>query len=413
MDYKVRNKIPIAAEGEENDYEKTSKIYYQRKAPAMTLPYSDTLQIQYLNRLFDNTSNCYKFFWFQAIIAKVLDGRTILTFEELINEMIADAWYMVTEYHLNLGPRDTLEEVVNYIRAATQMKPSEKKENILNYLENSYDKEVITHKRTLTMNVPYRLQAPFMDTMKGKAWDVRPARLADRINQENHLMYYFVAIDGLHSSIRIQEDWVAYIVKNQEILKGWLQYNMIRYLQKRNPSVPGIADKLCPPQERKLDKVKKYWKLILTVSPVREIYGHTELTSQDISIDHFVPWSYVAHDELWNLHPTTKSINSSKSNYLPDWDIYFPQLVQQEYASYELIWKNEAVHKAFETCAREHLNNDEIRYRIYREGLGFDEFSNTLKNVIQPVYQSAQNCGFQSWIYQRETVQNSPEVAES
>lgn len=73
MDYKVRNKIPIAAEGEENDYEKTSKIYYQRKAPAMTLPYSDTLQIQYLNRLFDNTSNCYKFFWFQAIIAKVLD----------------------------------------------------------------------------------------------------------------------------------------------------------------------------------------------------------------------------------------------------------------------------------------------------------------------------------------------------
>ena len=73
MDYKVRNKIPIAAEGEENDYEKTSKIYYQRKAPAMTLPYSDTLQIQYLNRLFDNTSNCCKFFWFQAIIAKVLD----------------------------------------------------------------------------------------------------------------------------------------------------------------------------------------------------------------------------------------------------------------------------------------------------------------------------------------------------
>ncbi|MBE5919975.1 MAG: hypothetical protein E7272_09045 [Pseudobutyrivibrio ruminis] len=26
---------------------------------------------------------------------------------------------------------------------------------------------------------------------------------------------------------------------------------------------------------------------------------------KDISIDHFVPWSYVAHDEMWNLNPTT------------------------------------------------------------------------------------------------------------
>lgn len=371
----------------------------------MTLPYSNDLEIEYLSRLFDNTSNCYKFFWFQAIIAKVLEGKAILTYDELINEMIADAWYMVTEYHLNLGPRDTLEEVVDYIRASTQMKPSEKKENILKYLEHCDDREVIRHKRTLTLNVPYRLQAPFMDQVKGRAWDVRPAMLADRINQEDHLIYYFIAINGLDSAIRIQPEWIAYIVKNQEILKGWLQYNMISYLQRRNPSVPGIVDKLHAPQERNLEKVKKYWRLILTLTPVREIYGHTELTSEDISIDHFVPWSYVAHDELWNLHPTTKSINSSKSNNLPDWDTYFPQLVRQEYASYEMLWKYENVHAAFESCAREHLNNDEIRYRIYRQGLGLTEFSNTLEEVLQPVYQSAKNCGFKSWIYQEENLQ--------
>ncbi|MDY5576621.1 MAG: HNH endonuclease domain-containing protein [Lachnospiraceae bacterium] len=40
------------------------------------------------------------------------------------------------------------------------------------------------------------------------------------------------------------------------------------------------------------------------------------MTENDISIDHFVPWSYVAHDEMWNLNPTTKSINSSKRNNL-------------------------------------------------------------------------------------------------
>ena len=39
----------------------------------MQLPYSEELNIGYLSRLFDNTTNCYKFFWFQAILRK-LDG---------------------------------------------------------------------------------------------------------------------------------------------------------------------------------------------------------------------------------------------------------------------------------------------------------------------------------------------------
>ena len=59
---------------------------------------------------------------------------------------------------------------------------------------------------------------------------------------------------------------------------------MIIYLQKRNPSVPGIADKLQPPKERKLDKVQKYWKLILTVKPVYEIYGDKIITEKECMI---------------------------------------------------------------------------------------------------------------------------------
>ena len=65
----------------------------------MQLPYSDGLEIQYLNQLFDKTSECYKFFWFKAIITKIQEGKAIITYEELVNEMITDAWYMVTEYH--------------------------------------------------------------------------------------------------------------------------------------------------------------------------------------------------------------------------------------------------------------------------------------------------------------------------
>ena len=368
----------------------------------MHLPYSDTLEIQYLSRLFDNTSECYKFFWFQAIVSKVLEGKDSMTYDELVNEMIADAWYMVTEYHLSLGPKDSLERLIHYLMQLSMMKSSEKKEAIIAYLENCSDSEVRERKRILTKNVPYRLQAPFMESIKGKAWNVSEKALIEKINMEQRLIYYFDAIDGMKTSIHVNKDWVAYIHKNQEIIKGWLQYNMIMYLQRRNPSVPGIADKLSPPSERKMEKVKKYWKLLISLQPIKEIYADELLTDKDISIDHFVPWSYVAHDEFWNLHPTTKSINSSKSNNLPDWDRYFLQFAKLEYQSYEMLWKYDAVHAEFEKCAKEHLNNDEVRRRIYKEGLQFTEFIKVLEETIQPIYASAKNCGFRNWIYTRE-----------
>ena len=368
----------------------------------MQLPHSPQLNIASLSRLFDNKSECYKLFWFQAILTYVCKGQQEISFEELIDEMIADAWYMVTEYHLNLGPRDTLEKAVGYIAAETGMLPSVKKQDILKWLAECTDPAVIRFKQSLTLNVPYRLQAPFFKEFRTETWNCGSKELAAKINQQERLMYYFVALSGpnLQNRIRITPEWMEYLLENQEILRGWIQYNMIIYLQRRNPSVPGISDKLYPPQERKLEKVKKYWKMISELTQVHEIYGESILLPGNISIDHFVPWSYVAHDEFWNLHPTTRSINSSKSNHLPDWEIYFPRFAELEYKSYQMIWEYEQVQNEFRKCAREHLNNPEIEHRLYRQGLGVADFKGQLHDIVYPVYLSAQTCGFSSWEYQ-------------
>lgn len=362
------------------------------------LPYSDQLNIGGLSRIFDNKSECYKLFWFQAILNKIEEGKNQITFEELIDEMIAEAWYMVSEYHLNLGPKDNLEFAVDYIAANTQMKSSERKDAVLSYLKNTDDKKVREYKQKLTYNVPYRLQAPFLD-FKTNDWNTGTGKLVDRINEQDGLLYYFENTSGLNTEIKVVPEWIEYIRSNKEILEAWVKYNMITYLQKRNPSVPGISDKLSPPIERNLKKVIKYWKIVSENRLVKDIYGNEIITDKNISIDHFVPWSYVAHDELWNLHPTTKTINSSKSNNLPIWDMYFPRLCETEYASYQLVWESESVHKEFDACVKDHVNSDEIRYRLYREGLDSHEFANELKSIIYPVYCSAQNCGFKSWEY--------------
>lgn len=371
----------------------------------MQLPYSEELNIEYLSRLFDNTTNCYKFFWFQAILRKLDGTRSRFTFEELINEMIADAWYMVTEYHLRLGPlgiTDNLEEVVKYIHESYGFMSSEKREKILEFLQKTEDKRIAKYKSDLTLNVPYRLQVPFYDeiTIERSMWNGSKKNLTDEINRQRRLMYYFALISGLGTVIEVNAVWADYLCKHKEILKGWTQLKLIQYLQNKNPSVPGIADKLEAPIARDIDRVRKYWKLIIQIDPsLKDIYGELSLADVNISVDHFVPWQYVAHDELWNLHPTTKSINSSKSNLLPSWTMYFNALGELQYRAYELKSHNDLVAHEFKKIAPYHLNNQEIRNQLYSDGLDKASFIERLEHVMRPVYESAQTLGFKEWIY--------------
>ena len=375
------------------------------------LPADAALEVGRLSRIFDKMSECYKIFWFQAILHKVSEGRTQMTFDELINQMIADAWYMVSEYKLNLGPADGLEALIHYIHENSKMKSAEKRENILRFLEsddssqitdgegNNLGKEIKRRKRILALNVPYRLQAPFMDDLKGTGWNVSAARLAETINRQKRLMYYFHSIDGLNSTIRISPAWLEYLKTNQEILQGWVQFNMVAYLQRRNPNVPGIINKLQPPQERKLEKVKKFWTAVSEVSAVRDIYAGEMMHAKGMSIDHFVPWSYVAHDEFWNLSPTTKSANSSKGSCLPDWNLYFPRLREIQFQAYSATWEFESVRAAFEQCRRDHINSDEVWMKLYSAALPQESFYRNLEEILLPVWQSAHNLGFREWRY--------------
>lgn len=117
----------------------------------------------------------------------------------------------------------------------------------------------------------------------------------------------------------------------------------------------------------------------------------------DVFIDHFIHWSYAAHDELWNLSPTTSEINSSKSNHLPDWNSYFPKLCELEYKSYSLVWRFEPLHEQYEKCLREHVNSVDVQHKMYRVGLDKEEFFSQLEEIILPVFKDAVNLGFEEW----------------
>ncbi len=364
----------------------------------MQIPYSEKLNTKKLARIFDNKSESYKLFWFKAILHEVALGRSEISFRELIERMIIDAWYMVSEFKLNLGPADTLEKTVLHIGENENFLPVEKEEVLLAYLRSSDDRELRSNMRVLSQNVPYRLQAPLIETPDSKMW-YKTTVITDYINSQDGVMYLIEHNGALDNRIIIGEDWMEYLQNNLGILIGWTDFNLITYLQRRNPTVPGISNKIYPPQERKLTAATNYWKHIIRQGGVVDIYSGDKLTTSSLSIDHFVPWSYVASDELWNLIPTEKSINSSKSNNLPDWDTYFGRLARAEYGAYLVVESDDRARQLFDKCAKENLNNEEVRYKLYRSGQTELYFTNQLEELMLPVYESAKNMGFRKWTY--------------
>ena len=62
---------------------------------------------------------------------------------------------------------------------------------------------------------------------------------------------------------------------------------------------------------RKLNNVCKLWEGILDVSEIRDVFTYEPVVSKQYDVDHFIPWSLVLNDELWNLLPMGSSLNSS------------------------------------------------------------------------------------------------------
>lgn len=53
------------------------------------------------------------------------------------------------------------------------------------------------------------MQSPFMPFMRGSEWNVSESNLIIKINQQQRLMYYFTALNGLSTRIIVNEDWTA------------------------------------------------------------------------------------------------------------------------------------------------------------------------------------------------------------
>ena len=57
----------------------------------------------------------------------------------------------------------------------------------------------------------------------------------------------------------------------------------------------------------------------------------------DYDLDHFLPWSFVTHDLIWNLTPAPGAINLAKSDAVPNLSRYLTAFVDQHYAAMPVL----------------------------------------------------------------------------
>ena len=77
----------------------SSKIGYQLNIDSK---YYNTLDVEAFSLMMKNPSYCYKFYWLEAIVYLISEDVKETTFNDIIDEMIANAWYSVLEFHIHL-----------------------------------------------------------------------------------------------------------------------------------------------------------------------------------------------------------------------------------------------------------------------------------------------------------------------
>lgn len=371
--------------------------------------YHNTLDIEGFSHMMKDPSYCYKFYWLEGIVKLLSEGVQNTTFDAVINEMIVSAWYSVREFHIHLSGlqadghvRDGLERAIVKLTELSNLSSNASRIEILNAIKE-HDIELKSAKEQLTNMVPYRALAGFFKAKESVVpWDSvkRITTYIENINKDVVVLPYTLGPSSkLKKEMYFQPAWAEMIRDNTVSILGWINYEKIKWLQNNNPEVPGLVYKLAPMDEkmRKLNKVRKLWNGILDISEVKDVFTEKNIVSDQYDVDHFIPWSFVMNDELWNLMPMDSSLNSAKSNRLPKWDPFFRRFADNQYLLYGLIYEREGIHKLYVDCYKDNLHSIWAGQELYRKGNSREEFYNILEKNMRPVYDSAGRQGYEVW----------------
>lgn len=319
--------------------------------------------------------------------------------------MIASVWYPTNYFRLSFGKQDRLGQIALAIKTKTDLPIDARRQEVIDVVlayttsYSSSDPSLVQKISSLSQYVPYRFLRPFFSTqLRGKVDSkinelIRQFANQSFTNSDEPSLYRF---SPNQQSIEIHPLWFEYLQTHLTIVTGFCLWHLLNYLQKNNPNVPNIAAKLFEPQRRSLREGQNFWRIVfnkLDIIPC--IYSGEIMHIDNFSLDHFLPWSFVTHDLLWNIVPAPRNINSAKGDMLPDFDLYFEPFTQLQFKAFQVVATSQK-----SSLLEDYVLLFKSQSAAEIQALSFNAFKATLHDTIAPQIQIARNMGFvANWSY--------------
>lgn len=347
--------------------------------------------------IFNNTTNSYKYFWWLAILRLIKSkNKKEFTYNDICVELIIICWYPINYFKLSFGQQDQLEKLIKALIKEYIIDEDIEKESLKTFLDerkdNVYVKNIF---EKMIKYVPFRFLRPWFPELRGVKDGVVNSRIMDLQNDQNFSIPY--KINSLNDGIIIEDNWYKWIIQNYVFIESFTFFNLYKYLEKNNPNTTNLSNKLFKPETRKLGQSIKVWKnFIETNNCELDVFESKKLSLiTELSIDHFLPWSYYAHDQIWNLHPVEKSINSSKKNNIPD-KLYLQKFIKLQYSFSRFLIQNN-----FDKFLQQYYFKLKISRNAF-SAISEKEFSILFSQLFNPDIENAKRMGFQSsWRHNR------------
>lgn len=361
-----------------------------------SLPASKDLPIHKLSAVFNNTTTSYKFFWFLSILDILEDKNhktgTLLketplhiNISEIILYMVINAWYPLY-CRLSLGLQDRIFEVRQELKDKYNLPEDADKNNLIKVLKKEYLHDISPLTKKLQTYVPFKFIQPWVTGSDKKV-----------IKDSNDISLRCIYSFNDNNSITIKPLWMDYLIDNLKILREFTYWNLLFYLQRRNPHDHFIANKIVKPEKREtLTLQRNIWNYAIDngvdfICP----YTNTVIQSCNYDLDHFIPWRYVCNNLMWNLTPADSGINRSKGDKLPNIESYIKQFAFNQRALLQVLHEKKPHIKGAKTIMDDYLSlGTSIEEIAYKDNERVIEFYD---NLIRPFFLQASSMGFEIW----------------
>ena len=353
----------------------------------MKIPLNNKLSIGELTQVFNNTAASYKYYWFLSLLQLFIKNKENSEIEvrDVLIQMICNAWYPVNYFKLSFGYSDQLQKNITLIQKKLNVPIDISLDDLFCLLRSNKDKSInklVTH---FSLQVPYRFLSPWIKFESN-------SKTIEKSKQFQNNCIYSISNDESFQ-VQINPLWKDYLLTNYKILQDFTYWRLAIYVQELNLNIPNVPQKLIKPNERSgLNKQRKFWGIVFDeLNTIDCIYTGKSLVRNDFHMEHFVPWSFVLHNKLWNLLPSDSSINSSKGSKLPNLNNYIKPYVEIQREALRIVHKTEPTHKLLEDYLFLGGSISEIL------DMSDKKLQNSFKNTLEPLIQIASNSGFERW----------------